>query len=456
MIRLLLLCFALSAEATAFDSSDFQFFKELKSTAEDEGLARFELDPEIFANTKERFTDLRIVQVVDGWETETPYLVSRVDRYAPPESAEPIASEILSFNENPDGSLEFEVRLSGKEKEKNCATIEFETPLRNFEKNVSVQASDNGTTWQPMVGGVLIFDRERFLDFRKTSVSLPENTARIFRIRIADATDEQRSVVREISRTVGEHSGTSVTETATVATRAFRIDQLKFLTAEKDESETEAERTYPSAIIDRTENPETHCTELLLESSRAPVNSLTIVSPDKNFRREVCVQIAQDSGTEGWRTIKRSRVHRYHIGNFHDENLSIGFDTTRAERFRILIENGDSPALSVDGIVATGDRYEALFLTEPNSDWRVYYGSIRDDLGTPRYDTAALGFATARGIAASGFEFGGEKKNPGYHKRKTGPGWAKQEWVLWLVIAIVVSGLLVVLFKTGQKIEENE
>lgn len=453
MIRsLIAIVFGLTLEAAAFDSSGFRFFKELEG--ENEGLARFELDAEIFANTKERFTDLRVVEADGGGETEIPYLVSRVDRYRPPESAKDIETEILSFEENPDGSVEFEVRLAEKEQEKNCATIEFQTPLRNFEKSVSVEASDDGISWRTLAEDNLIFDRERFFDFRKTSVSLPENTARFFRIQIADATDEQRSVMREISRTVGEQVGTSITETATVAARAFRIDELIFLTAEKDESESDAERTYPTSIIDRTEHPETQCTEILLKSNRAPVSSLTLVTPDQNFRREVCVQIPRESDPDGWRTIKRGRVHRYHIGDFHNEDLAIGFETTRSEKFRIVIENGDSPALSVAEIVAIGDRFEVLFLSGPASKWRAYYGSNRKDLKAPRYDTAALNIAKGRGIAASGFTLGEEQRNADFNKNTTGLGWAEQKWALWSMIAIVVAGLVAILFRAGQNIEE--
>lgn len=451
---LFLISCAFSLEATAFDSTGFRYQKHLELKSSTEGLARFEIDAEIFRQTADRFHDLRLVKSVDGKEFEVPFLISRVDRYVPPRSATTIRTEVASFEEHPDGSIEFEIRFEEEEKERFCATIDFQTPLRNFEKSVTVRAGDGGNEWNTLVENALIFDRERFLDFRRTSIALPDNEARYFRVRISEATDEQRSVVREISRTVGDQSGASVTETSTVATRTFRIDEVRFRTEQREASESDAVRNYPAEIKERTENPETTSTEILLETSRAPVSSLTFQSPDENFRREVRIQVPLLSKPDEWRTIKTGRVHRYHIDEFHDEDLSVEFETNRVEAFRILIENGDSPPLAIDEVLVSGDRFEGLFLAEPGTEWSLYYGNDSKDLTAPRYDLAALNIAKNRSIPAEPIRVGEERTNPDFTKKATNLDWMEQKWVLWIVIAVVVSGLILILFQAGKKIEE--
>ena len=455
MNRLLtLIGFTFCLNASAFDSSEFRFRKELKGVTDGESLARFDLDPEVFRNTTDRFSDLRLVKVSGDSGIEIPHLVSRVDRYVPPESAKLIQSEVVSFGENPDGSVEFEVSLS--ERNERCATIDFRTPLRDFEKSVSVQGSVDGTDWEALISEALIFDRERFLDFRKTRLELPENEARFLRIRIADATDEQRSLVREISRTVGERNGASVTETGSVATRAFRIDSLRFLTEERDALEAEDERTYSAKIIEVLEDSETLCSNIVLETGRAPLTEFEFLSSDRNFRREVRIQVPIGPSRDSWRTIKRGRIFRYHIGDFQEENLSINFDSLRSDRFRIQIENGDSPPLKIDKVVATGDIHEVLFLSEPEAEWAIYYGSTNETLASPKYDTAALVLAKGRGIAAERFTPGEERENPGFQSNFVRPGWSEQKWALWLVITLLVGGLILILIKAGRGIEELE
>jgi len=442
------------SEAAPFDPSGFQFRKMVNGEPDSEGLARFELDTEVFLESAEKFFDLRLVKVDGEHEVELPYLVSRVDRYVPPDSAKPIRTEIVSFSENTDGSVVFEVRFL--EKDKRCATVDFRTPLRDFEKSVTVDASTDGKVWKTLLNNVLIFDRERFLDFRKTKLVLPDNDARFFRVRIESATGEQRSIVREISRTVGEQSGTSVTETGSVTTRAFRINELKFLTAEVGARETEDERTYPVVVEKISENDDQRFTEVYLDTFRAPLTRFSVMTSDRNFRRDVYIQVPDGNSPEKWRTIKRGRIYRYDIGDFHEEDRLIEFGQQRSGRFRILIENGDSPALAIDDIEGAGDVYEALFLADSKSEWALYYGSDETNLAAPQYDTAALVLAKGRGVAAERFILGEAQQNPDFQSGLLHPGWTEQKWILWLVIALVVAGLVAVLARAGKSIEAIE
>jgi len=85
----------------------------------------------------------------------------------------------------------------------------IETPLRDFEKFVDVYGSLDEANWEPLLEGELIFERERFVDFRRTELKLPVNEFTSYKVVIANATDEQRSSVREVTEAISDREGES-------------------------------------------------------------------------------------------------------------------------------------------------------------------------------------------------------------------------------------------------------
>ena len=81
-------------------------------------------------------------------------------------SARSISGETRSFEEGDDKSIAIIVRL--QEEDLFAAKLQIKTPLRDFEKNVDVWGGNDGESWEPLVEDELIFDREQFLDFRRT------------------------------------------------------------------------------------------------------------------------------------------------------------------------------------------------------------------------------------------------------------------------------------------------
>ncbi|MEX2580273.1 MAG: DUF3999 family protein [Verrucomicrobiales bacterium] len=461
-----------SVVAETFDSSPFRFRKAIVGQVETEGIATVELDAEVFARTATDFADLRLVRRKGGTEVEVPYLVERLERRRPQEPPRTIPTAISDFEENADGSIEVVVELD--EDSDPCASFEVRTPLRDFEKSVSVSGSPDGTEWTPLLDEALIFDHERYLDFRKTRLDLPANEARFLRVRVEDASDEQRSVVKHLAQTIGEEDGVSVTTRESVRRRTFRIDELVFFTARIEQEEGVNERSYPVEIGETNELVDDKRTEILLDAARAPLRALTLVTPDRNFRRAVSIQVPAPGASDSWRTIHRGRIHRFRVGDFHDERTTLEFDGQRSDRYRVLVENEDSPPLSFEGVEAKGDIHQLQYLAEPSgaapspaesdpaealpeppgAEWEIYYGTESGAVRKPRYDTAALLAARGRDVATVPLSLDAQRENESFSPGAAGVPWTERKWILWLVIALVVVTLAGVLVRTAGRIED--
>ena len=128
----------------------------------------FRLDAEIFAQSADGFSDLR---VIDDEGSEVPLVVrvrkgskTRVRWVA-------AATEVSTFDTGSEGSLEIVVKRPDTVK----AAIEgfsIRTRLLDFEKSVVVEGSDDGEVWEQLGEPSVIYDYSRFLNnVRKTRVS---------------------------------------------------------------------------------------------------------------------------------------------------------------------------------------------------------------------------------------------------------------------------------------------
>ena len=156
------------------------------------------------------------------------------------------------------------------------------------------------------------------------------------------------------------------------------------------------EYTVTGFQIDR--EPETQQTIILVDTRREPLTSLTLETPGKNFSRHAVVEVEEKAGVQSsWHTIGTGTLFRIDFKNLKREQLSISFPESRQARYRIVIENRDSPALDVTGITTEGPVYELLFLAAPDKPYQLMYGAA--DVEPASYDTAAI-----RALLQEGFQ----------------------------------------------------
>ncbi len=435
-----------------FDPAPFPQLREIGEIQSEAGLFRIALD----AGMHRSFHTLRLAKKKGETWQEMPMVSRHVQ--APQKRGDfLVPHRIESLDETPDGSLEivvsFDSPLPGP------IRLEIDTPLSDFEKGISIAVPGADGTWKEALSDSVIFDHRRFLDFRHTSIQVPEVNSRTIRLRIAEATDLQRSRLREITRTVGDASGLTVTESSAVETRAFRIDGLRFVLSQGQSEDTHpldarGREILPLPIASQTNLPD-GITEILLDGGNLPIDHLFLKTDDRNFRRSVSVQVP--GADDSWRTIHQTHLHRFEVGDFHDESLSIPLPETRTERWRLLIENGANAPVTFSAINARIPAYELLFLADPGDRPVLFLGATAPLTNAP-LDTAAIRAAISRKVPTETVVPAEAQPNPNYRAEAAepeGPGFLDSKPALWSIIALSVAILIAVLYQAMRKIEEK-
>lgn len=417
---------------------------------ESSGLARVEVTPPLYRNAGPDLSELRLVRVDASEYREQPWVVRKVPAPETPDTPR-FQQETESFNPTSDGAIEIIVRLEPAPGVP--LRLEVETPLRDFEKGVSISIPANDGIWEELVADGVLFDHSRFLDFRRTAIDLPRSGAGRFRIRIADATDLQRSRLREITRTVSDSTGVTISESDQVLNRDFRIDGFRFVPIlPREKPKREEKEIYPLELLGQ-ETMDGGVAAFEFDGGNFPLDRFRFETNDRNFRRAVSLQIPAGEGK--WRTIHRGHLHRYEVGDFHDESLSLVLPETRAERYRLLVENGANPAIGIGSVSGDGPRYEVFFLAAPGKSLLFFTGA--KGVEPSRLDDAAIQAAVSRKAPATTLTLGEAAPNPGFEKSAASAksGFLESKPALWIAIAAAVAILIRVLYRALRKVEEE-
>lgn len=453
----LVLALPAAADDGGFDPGPFRYSRELHSDGEHADIGVVALDRDVFRETLPGFADVRLAKREGDSLRELPWRIDRVPGRQVDRGGQPLGIEILEFEENEDGSIATTIRVDRKDA--IVGSLEIRTPLRDFEKGVAVSGSGDGESWTPLLEDAVVFDHSRFLDFRDTTLTLPETRHRFFRIEVRNATDEQRSRVRSLVRTFDGSGDLEFRESATLSTRPFRVDEWILRTPTRKE-ERLSSVSYEVEIVDASVDEEEKRSEILIDTAKAPIDTLVFRTGDRNFRRRVQVQVPRRGTEDEWHTIHDERIHRYEIGAVSDEDLEVSFSPSswdhRSEKWRVLIENGDSEPLEIEGIDGIGEIYELRFFSESDEEFVLLYGAEERAVEKPDYDSAAIVAGRNEGVAEQRFQLGKPGESPGWAPHARYGSWLEQRWILWLAIAAAVAGLIVVLFRTARKLEPIE
>ena len=358
-----------------------------------EELVAVPLDSDVYAATRDGFPDLRIV---GADERLIPFLIRRVSetRTHKVQKSWTASDPSLRPLEN-DG---MEIRITLKSQDPSPLGLRFVTPLQNFEQQVRVFATADGTE-STLVEEALIFDYSKFMDVRRTEVILPATTAREFRIVIDSLTSEQESQLLVMTRSMTGGDESSRTEETAIQRRPFRIDRIELWTEEADQShQADVIQAWPVTDLKVTQDAEQQQTVAEFTSRREPLNGLRIVTSSRNFSRHATVQVATEVDDDiEWLDVASSTISQFQLRNLQEEHLTISLPETRDDRLRLVIKNGDSPELAIDAVEAVGHQYEVVFLGAPDKHCRLMYGSESAD--APSHDTVALKTALAENMS---------------------------------------------------------
>jgi len=411
MRRILAACsIGLLIVASAQAENRLRFARPVEiASLEQEELVAVALDGDVYAVTRSGYPDLRMLK---GADEEVAFLVRRATAKVGRKVKQVWTAKDIALHPLEEGGLEITFRIDLKEHPEQPQGIRLITPLRNFEHHVQIESSADGKTWELLVEEGLIFDYSQFMDVQNLAIELPASLGKAWswlRITIDDVTQEQQSQLLQLSRNLNGATEIGRTEQLTIRRQPFRIDRIELWHDAMRLDMVRDQRVDHSLTIQRIEqDAEAHKTHVYLKSRREPLTRLTLVTTDRNFSRAARVEVRHDdsgrdgSGKESWQAISSAQLAHFDFRSLQRKSLSIGIPEHRETDYRLVIENRDSPPLSVKNVTAQGNAYEVVFLAAPKVDYRLAYGSTT--LSAPNFDTAALTATLGEGftpIAAS-------------------------------------------------------
>lgn len=424
----------------------FSHSRTIQVPAGKERLVSLPLDPSLLSKVDRHWEDLRLFDTATNHEV--PYIVRTPVRTKTTEVTTSLDNKVVSFRKL--GENEIQIVCELEKDQKPATSLTVSTPLSDFEREIRVEVSQTGSQWDLLVDDAIIFDYRQFADVRKTSVSLPDNTGRFYRVTINRAMERSEKRFLEISRMSGYSGEQDREEHKSIKTRAFRIDRIHFhRTVEKLVSDVYIKNRYPVDGLVVDESDESGDTILEWKSHRVPVSGFELTIGERNFRREVKVYGRQNDES-GWRLLKQKEIFHYELEDFKKQDLAVSFGENRMVQYRLVIANRGAQALDVSGLVAVGPAYEMVWLAAPEANYAVYTGAT--DLETV-HDARFIHALIREGfpIDSAGWG-GGVEENLAYEKAPT--RLFDQSHILWGSIVLAVGILIFVLFQTARKIEE--
>ena len=154
-----------------------------------------------------------------------------------------------------------------------------------------------------------------------------------------------------------------------------------------------------------------------------------------------------------WAEMEHHVLLGVHVGNFQRDKLKTTFPEQREKAYRIVVRNGDSPPLNIDGLEMEGNHYPLIFFMSDSEPSRVYYGS--ETVEKPTYDTNTVLASMKSGYRTTQARLGTEVTNSEFTSQS---GTALQRLLnnkLFLlgVICLVVAALAWILFHASRGID---
>jgi hypothetical protein len=300
--------------------------------------------------------------------------------------------------------------------------VEILTHSKNFQRDVTIEASADGKSWAVVQQEARIFAfavAERGFTASDTRVTYPESSLRYLRVKITSEDEEPLDVY---GATVSSVREVQAVETA-----------------------------YTATIIDIYQDVEarTGIVEADLGSEGIPVNRLLLRTPAVNFYRQVSLQGSNDR--EVWTPmIAGAAVYSYRTPKFTGDSLEVPFSENTFRYYRLVVENLDDQPLPMEGIGFSGTTRKALFLARPGASYALYYGN--DAASAPSYDLARLLPYLDTGSPAAA-ALGPQQANPQYAEPRP-PASEEYPWLITVGVvaaALVVGALLFGVFRQVRK-----
>ena len=369
-----------------------------------QGLGSIYLAPYLLGNLTNTvpFADLR---VMDDFRHEVPWqlIVKR-----PTTLREELPVAVSNRSTDAQGNSWIEGRFEKGAEQFN--TVEVDVAGGEFYRQVQILGSNDGTAWNTLRADGVIFDRTMGDRMRHTRISIPQAGYRQVGVRIINA---------------GQ---------APLDLRGLKVLRTR------DQAGTEQSQPGQIGPAEKGDNGQTGLTVRF--ASRFPLNRLEITTPDRNFQRQVTVQVKQG---DTWQNVATGSIFRYETGTVRESSLKIDVPDIASDEIRLQFHNHDSPPLNVSQVSGISYRRQLVFLTEPGRSYYLFWNNPAARM--PQYDLSGL-IAKVNSDTIPVFTTGGMKPNTRFAGDSARlPLSERYRWLLYAAMGLVVAGLLALQFR---------
>ena len=444
MIKFLIIVlsvFSLALNGASLKS--FRYYKEAGAENTDQQtISAITLDGEVYSKTLKLSSDLR---VIDEDNHEIPFALRHVflkNTYKF-QGFSPSAVESLK-------KLDNTIVITVKQKKKILAIdfISINTSSRNFEKSVSVSASNDNKSWRNIINNQAIFDYSSIIPLRKIKIKIPNSNYKFFRITIHNFSEEKISPIHKLVKE--KQSGISLKEITSLIKRKthLKINAVNLISLSKSKTNSSLKKQkYP--IIISSINTKKKKTIIELKSASEPLSELTMSSSSTNFSRQLSLQASNDN--KKWFTIARKNWSKSNIFKKSSNTNKITFLERRYKFYKIIIQNGDNPVLKELTVSANGNIYRLVMLGKQALKLKLYYGNSAP---YPQYEIARL-LPAMMDFDETKYQLSGEKLNPLFDNSLPKQA-VSYKWLFVLTIILISIILIFILYKNLGKLNELE
>jgi len=423
-----LLPLACAAAETTTSISSFPWMKSVlptrNSPAATNGISAITIDSDVYAATPSLFADLRLIS---PQKTEIPFMLERLTAVTLTHNRTTVNAKVKTLAKA-DNRLILELELPDGVSSP-ISGLQFDTPLRNFEKNVSLEAR-HGADWETIVNNAVICDYHDFFPYRIDRLFFPPTSARLLRLTISNLTEDRASPFYTL---IEKRGGANASET-TVKSFRNRIDfKLTGLSFFAQQNQTEPVTTAYPVTLKTTAQRDT-ITEIILQSRCEPLSELTISTTSENYVRRVTIQIPA-SQPDQWQNISSGIISSCSLPNVRRICQKLALPETRSAQYRIRIENDSNPPLENIRVSAVGPVWQLITVGQLPADSRLYYGGSH--ASPPQYDTAAVLSGVSRSIPLN-YQLSSQTANPDFSNAKPVDSSARLRLLFWGLLSIIV------------------
>ncbi|NLI48030.1 MAG: DUF3999 domain-containing protein [Acidobacteria bacterium] len=410
------------AQVDSPTTEQFKYQAEIRGSIRRHAVCRIPLPLELLSRSESNLTDLRLFDA-DG--REIPFVV-RFSRLQPKTTEAPLT---ITGYEQSRGGVQLVVTVPEAMGAVNG--IELTIPERDFRKQVTVMANNAAG---PVIGQDTIYDFSSYVDLRRTRVDFPATDARVLVLRITDSETmpENRDTVQVTA------TGLEIIFSRSWA-KQLRIDTVLGRSVQAEPGGPRIDR-WLLRPVPTAQNASRQT--VIHVPVRLPAGRILFDVATPVFYRAVTVESSLDGRDGSWQPFASGTICAFPLGGQPERRLQLDLPGTGIARYRIAIENGDSPPLEIRSLSFESPTREIFFVADDaRQPYRLMVGarSVR----APNYDIERFGDSDAwADQARNQVTMGAVTGNPDYDPQAGTSRRAQVErTVLIAVILVLVVGL---------------